>query len=149
MKLTTRSRYAVSALAEIARNYGARLTKRKEINHNEEISDSYLEDLLVALKNGGLLFTSRGSKGGYALTRPPSKITMLDIITSQEGSLAPVKCLADSGYCHSADFCLTKKIWEIFYETIKNSLSSITLQDVIESTKDYKKKRGPKVRKFC
>lgn len=149
MKLTKRSRYAVSALAEIARNYGARLTKRKEINHNGEISDSYLEDLLVALKNGGLLFTSRGSKGGYDLARSPSKITMLDIITSQEGSLVPVKCLIDSGYCHSADFCPTKKIWEIFYEAIKNSLISITLQDVIELTKDNEKKRGPKVRKFC
>lgn len=137
------------ALAEIARNYGSRLTKRKEINHNGEISDSYLEDLLVALKNSGILLTSRGSKGGYDLTRPPFQITMFDIITSQEGSLAPVKCLVNSGYCHSADSCSTKKIWELFYETIKNSLSSITLQDVIESIKDYEKKRGTKVRKFC
>lgn len=149
MKLTTRSRYAVRALAEIARNYGARLTKRKEINNNEEISDSYLEDLLVALKNSGILFTSRGSRGGYALTRPPSQITMLDIITSQEGSLAPVKCLANSGYCHSADFCPTKKIWEMFYEAIVHSLDSMTLQDVVELAHCYKKKKGQKVRKFC
>lgn len=149
MKLTTRSRYAVRALAEIARNYGVRSTKRNEIVESEGISDSYLEDLLVACKNSGLLFTARGSKGGYVLTRPPSRITMLDIITSQEGSLAPVECINNTAYCDRIMSCSTRRVWELFYTAIKNSLSNITLEDIIKSGSDCEEVRKTKRKKQC
>lgn len=149
MKLTTKSRYAVRALAEIARNYGVRSTKRNEIVESEGISDSYLEDLLVACKKSGLLFTARGSKGGYVLARPPSKITMLEIIISQEGSLAPVECIDNSTYCDRIKACSTRRIWELFYSAIKNSLSNITLQDIIKTGSDCEEVIKVKRNKKC
>jgi Rrf2 family cysteine metabolism transcriptional repressor len=149
MKLTTRSRYAVRALAEIARNYGVRPTKRKEIVDSEAMSDSYLEDVLVACKNSGLLFSARGIKGGYILTRPPFLITMLDIIVSQEGSLAPVECINTTDYCDRVAVCSTRRIWGLFYTAIKNSLSNITLQDVVRSGVDCEEIRKVQLKMQC
>lgn len=149
MKLTIRCRYAMRALTEIALNYQKRLTKRKELILNEKISDSYLEDLLIAMKKSGLLETVRGKNGGYSLTRPPKEITLLDIITSQEGSLAPMQCLLHAEQCEHVDFCDTREIMDVYYQVIIKGLKSVTLQDMVGVTTWKAKKLGSKVRKYC
>ncbi len=130
MKLTTRCRYGTRAMAEIALNYGIRATKKREISGNQNIPDSYLENILADLKKAELIETIRGVNGGYKLSRSPLEITILDIISTLDGGMEPVNCLKDKE-CSMIETCGTRNVWrelQIAQETVlkRYSLADLT-----------------------
>lgn len=130
MKLTTRCRYGTRAMAEIASNYGIRPTTKKEIARNQDIPDSYLENILVDLKKDDLIITIRGAKGGYELSKSPEKISVHDIVDSLGGGLEPVDCLKKSDDCNRADICSARNIWKELQEAQESVLKRYTLADL-------------------
>ncbi|MBD3421543.1 MAG: Rrf2 family transcriptional regulator [Chitinivibrionales bacterium] len=133
MKLSTKTRYGARAAVEIARHYGKGPIKRKDIVQSQEIPDSYLENILIALKNGGIILTYRGAKGGYALQRPPAQITFLNIANALEGRYVPVDCLEDPEVCKNTARCATRPIWQKLQQAQENVLKSITLEHIIKN----------------
>ena len=133
MKLTTKSEYTILALIYIARNQKKGLIKIEEICSNYEISKKYLELLFAILRQNRYLKTKRGASGGYALARPPSKISLAEIIRLMDGPLAPTESV--SVYFYS-DTPLTreKKIIKVFREIrdyVANRLEKLTLADLV------------------
>lgn len=131
MKLTTKCRYGTRALIEIARNYlKGETTKRKEISLHQDVPESYLENILTALKNHGLVATVRGPKGGFSLRKPPEAITMLEVVTALQGSLSPVDCLEEGNDCSRCQQCDTRGLWMKLKEAQEKVLSATTLLDL-------------------
>ena len=130
MKLSTRTRYAVRAMIELAQNEMNRPLQLKIIAEKQEISIKYLEQLMAVLKSAGLIKSIRGSKGGYVLSRAPSQIVLNDILRCVEGPISTVECVGDSSSCARAADCAAREIWIRVEQAIENVLQSITLQDV-------------------
>jgi Rrf2 family protein len=117
-------------MVEIARNYGRRPTKRREIARSQDISSGYLEAILLALRGARLVSAVRGSEGGFALARPPSAITMLDMVLALEGSIAPVDCVERPGSCDRSG-CGAHMGWNKLYQAQLSALSSVSLTDLL------------------
>lgn len=132
MKLSTKSRYGLRAVLEIAKTYGSSPAKRKNVAANQDISDSYLENILIVLKNNRIIETTRGVKGGYILSRPPKEITVLDVVNSLEGPLDLVDCVTSKTVCSKTETCAARTIWKELADSWKSILGRITLQDVID-----------------
>ena len=132
MKLSTKSRYGIRAVIEIAKSYGAQPAKRKIVAGNQEISDSYLENILIVLKNNRIIDTTRGVNGGYILSRPPKEITILEIVDALEGPLDLVECLGLKTTCSKTESCAARTIWKELSDSWKSILGHLTLQDMIE-----------------
>lgn len=136
MKLSTKCRYGARAMVEIARNHlQGSSTKRKDITANQGIPASYLENILIDLRDKGLVTTVRGPKGGFSLTREPDAVTMLDIIQALRGvDMLQAECLAEEYQCERKDTCITRRVWVAMQkaqdEVLRNiSLKSLTLGD--------------------
>ena len=132
MKLSTKSRYGLRAVIEIAKTFGSVPAKRKNVAANQGISDSYLENILIVLKNNRIIETTRGVKGGYVLSRPPREITVLEIINALEGPLDLVDCVNSNATCAKTDTCATRTIWKELADAWNSILGKMTLQDVLE-----------------
>ncbi len=132
MKLTTKTRYGTRALLEIARAYPDRSVKRKEISITQEVSPAYLENILTSLKEAGVITAQRGARGGFRLAQRPETITLLQIITTLEGSIAPVDCAENPECCSRRDECVTFKVWQNFHSVQQKFFRNITLRDLIE-----------------
>ena len=132
MKLSTKSRYGLRAIIEIAKSYGAQPAKRKIVASNQEISDSYLENILIVLKNNRIIDTTRGINGGYILSRPPKDITVLEIVDALEGPLDLVDCVSSNTICSKTETCAARTIWKELSHSWKSILGDMTLQDMIE-----------------
>ena len=135
MRLSTRSRYGARATLEMARNWGKCHTKRKDIARSQSISESYLENILIALKNDGIVRTVRGARGGFSLTRAPSDITLFEVISSLEGDLSPVECAVKADACDRSARCAMRRVYERLKRAQEEVLGSYTLQDLVEQTK--------------
>lgn len=133
MKLSTRSRYAARAIIEIAKQKGDKPITRKVICESQQISSSYLENILIILKNQGIIKTIRGPKGGYSLAKDPADITMYDIVSVFEGSISAVHCVDDPTNCSRYKNCPTKKVWEELMLSQKNVLQSFTIDNLMKS----------------
>jgi Rrf2 family protein len=132
VKLSTKCRYGMRAMVEIARRGGRGAVKRKDITAAQGISHGYLENILIALKSHKVIRTTRGANGGFILERPPSEITLLEIVLALEGSIAPVDCLDNPGVCERAGNCVARKVWKKLYDAQTKVLSEMTLQDVLD-----------------
>ena len=137
MKLSTNCRYGIRALLEIARYYGGPPVKRKDIAHNQEISPSYLENILLTLKNNNLIESVRGAHGGYILTRAPGEINLFEIFSALEGSLAPVSCLDNPLSCRRFDDCVTRSVWQELKDAKEQVLKKTTIQDLLNRDKSF------------
>lgn len=135
LKLSTKCRYGARAILEIAKNYEKHPTKRKDIARTQEISESYLENILLALKSNELIDTVRGAQGGYKLSRLPSTITLFQIVEALEGSLDLVDCLADGVSCDRIDECAMRVVWSNLKKAMEETLSRVTLQDLLDKNK--------------
>jgi len=138
MKLSTKGRYGVKAMFELALNYGEGPIAIKTIAEKQLISENYLEQLIAVLRKAGLVKSVRGAQGGYMLAMPPSQITVGQIIRALEGPLAPVECVMENEEpeCDRAGYCVTRLVWEKIRDSIISTVDSITLQDMVN---DYKK----------
>jgi Rrf2 family cysteine metabolism transcriptional repressor len=138
MKLSTKARYGLRAVIEIARQFGGAPSKRKDVAVAQDISDSYLENILIVLKNSKIIETTRGANGGYVLCRHPSEITVLEVVDALEGPLNLVECVDSPESCKKSDSCCTRDIWKMMSESWKSTLDKISLQDVIEKGNEKK-----------
>lgn len=138
MKLSTKGRYGVKAMLDLALHNSEGQIALKSIAERQQISENYLEQLFATLRKEGLVKSTRGSQGGYVLAQSPDAITVGSILRALEGSLAPVDCVTenDPAECHRAEGCVTRLIWEKIRDSINGIVDSITLQDLVE---DYKK----------
>ncbi len=118
-------------MAEIARFFPNEPVKRKYITETQGIPDSYLENILVSLKEGGLVVTVRGARGGYQLSKPPEEITVLQIVEALEGPINLVPCVNSSFDCTLKAGCTTTQVWKNMYESMKEVLESYTLKDLV------------------
>lgn len=132
MKLSTRGRYGLLAMVDLAVAYGEGPLPLREIAENRGLSENYLEQLIAVLKKEGLVESVRGAYGGYLLSRSPEEITVEEIISALEGPIAPVDCVAeeDPEYCSKEDECVTRFIWARLRDSMKQVLSSITLDEL-------------------
>ena|SRR6056297_509259 len=135
MRLSTRSRYGVRLMLELALNYNTGYTFLKNISKKEEISEKYLSQLVIPLKARGLIASSRGAHGGYRLAKEPSLITIKDLVQTLEGSTSLVECVNNPSVCNRSSKCSTRSVWEMLDKKISDTLSSITLKDLLESHK--------------
>ena len=143
MKISTKGRYSVTALYELALHYGQGPVSLKSVAQSQGLSENYLEQLMLPLRRAGLVKSIRGAQGGYMLGKAPEEITITDIITTVEGPIAVVDCLladAESAEqaCHKACGCVTRGIWEKVCDSISEVLDSITLQTLLNSDKSKK-----------
>lgn len=134
MKISTRGRYSLRMMIDLALHYNDGYIALKDISQRQNISKKYLEQIIPFLNRDKLLTANKGHMGGYMLSKAPSEITVKEILESAEGSLAPVSCMDNSpNLCEKCDQCITLPIYEGLSEVINNYLSGITLEDIITS----------------
>ncbi len=137
MKLSTRTRYGMRAIIELAQYEGTRPLQLKTIAERQEISIKYLEQLMGLLRSAGLVRSVRGSKGGYALGRPQDQIRVSDIFRCLEGTVTTTECVEDKDVCHRSADCVARELWMEIEASIHNVLESITLADMVKRTKAH------------
>ncbi len=135
MKLSSRSRYGLRAILELAVDYGNGPLQIKTIAKREDISNKYLEQLIAMLKSSGLVRSIRGPKGGYILTRPPNEIKLSHVFTTLEGPIVAVECLEHPEYCPKCTDCVTRQVWAKMQSAMMAVLENMTLQDLVDKTK--------------
>ncbi len=132
MKLSTRSRYGTRALLELALHQEDEPVFLKDIARRQQISLSYLEQLIAPLIAGHIIRSTKGPKGGISLARNPEEIKLSEVIQLLEGSVALVKCVNDPGSCNRSEFCVTRDVWSELKMVMDGVLESTTLQDLVE-----------------
>ncbi len=133
MKMSTKGRYALTIMANLAKNYkNNEFISLKDISEKENISLKYLEKIMINLNKQDYFITSRGSSGGYKLKYDPSKYKIGDILRCVEGDLAPVNCINNKEYCNKKEKCDTYDFWQGLYDEINNFVDSKTLNDYIK-----------------
>ena len=139
MKLSTRTRYGIRAIIELAMNYGKGPLQIRVIAQRQDISVKYLEQLMTILRSAGFIRSIRGSKGGYILASQPAQIKLSDVFDALEGNVTMVECVEDKNYCDKTADCIARQVWAQVRKAIKDVLHAITLQDLVDRTKAGKK----------
>lgn len=133
MMISTRGRYALRMMVDLAEHQENGHVPLKDIAARQEISKKYLEQIIPILNRAEMLTTVRGYQGGYRLTRAPKDYTLGDILRATEGSLAPVSCLGgEQNLCSRQADCATLPVWTGLEKVINEYLDSITLQDILD-----------------
>ena len=137
MKFSTKSRYALRLMAELARYAPGTTVSLKEISERQNLSLKYLEQIVPILNRSDFLQTSRGYQGGYRLAKLPMDYTIKDILELTEGSLAPIACLEGPFVnCDRSEFCSTLPMWKGLQKVINEYLEGITLQDLLDQQRE-------------
>ncbi|SHH39929.1 transcriptional regulator, BadM/Rrf2 family [Clostridium collagenovorans DSM 3089] len=137
MKLSTKGRYGVKAMVELAINYGKDPVSIKSISERQNISESYLEQLFSTLRKVGLIKSIRGAQGGYVLNKEPAEITIYDVIEVLEGPIEISTCLTDNS-CGNTEECPTRLLWIKIKDSIDSVTKSVTLQDMVDDYRNIK-----------
>lgn len=143
MKLSTKGRYGVKAMVDLAMNYGKGPISIKEISERKKISEYYLEQLFSPLRKAGLIKSIRGAQGGYILSKEPKDITIYDIIEVVEGPIEISTCI-DGDACDNIDCCATRIVWKKIKKSIDEVTTSISLQDIVDDYNSLNAKRSEK-----
>ena len=131
--ISTRGRYALRMMLDLAQNQGDGYVALRDIAARQEISKKYLEQIIPLLNRAGMLQTTRGVQGGYRLTRRPEEYTVLDLLEVTETGLSAVACLEkDAAKCPRSADCMTLPVWQGLDKIIQDYLGGITLQDVLD-----------------
>ena len=130
MKFSTKSRYALRLMAELARYAPGTTVSLKEISERQNLSLKYLEQIVTPLAKAGLVSSVRGAQGGYRLARPAGEITSGEILRAVEGSTAPVACDGIDNSCTRSDLCSTVKFWRGLDDVIEKYVDGVTLADL-------------------
>jgi len=132
MRLSTRGRYGVRALLDVALYSNGNPVPLKDIANRQAIPVQYLEQLISPLVKAGILRSIRGARGGVTLTKLPEQVKLSQVIQVLEGSIAPVNCVDDPKVCSRSDFCATRDVWEEMNRAMVQVLESTSLQDLVE-----------------
>lgn len=139
MKLTTKGRYGLRLMLDLASHEGQGAILLKDIAQRQNLSEKYLWSLISPLKTAGFVRSIRGAKGGYMLAKPPGEITLKDVVTTLEGPLCLVDCVCDDNYCNRHEFCMSHNVWKTLSEQLTSMFENITLASILE---DFEKQTG-------
>ncbi|MBQ8088057.1 MAG: Rrf2 family transcriptional regulator [Clostridia bacterium] len=132
MKLSTRGRYGIHAMYDLACRLNDGPQPIKAIAERQGIPEAYLEQLFCALKRDGLVISARGAQGGYTLSRVPAEITVGDVLRTLEGGLNLVNCLEEDDICGKTCVCPSRVVWQKMRDGLNAVVDGITLQDMID-----------------
>ena len=132
MKISTRGRYGLRALLDLALHQGKEPMLLKDIAQRQEISLPYLERLITPLIAAGIVKSTRGARGGVLLLKPPTEIKLIEVVELLEGSVAPVDCVNNPNICSRSALCATRDVWIEMKEAMIQILDCTTLQDLAE-----------------
>ena len=140
MKLSTKGRYGLRALIDLALYSEKEAASIASISARQQISESYLEQLIAKLRKAGLVKSVRGAGGGYMLAKPASEISVGDILRALEGNLDAVNCpgLEEDGFCEGSEYCVTKYVWQKINESINRTVDEIKLDQLIQESKNMR-----------
>ncbi len=148
MKFSKKSEYGLRALIELTAAYGKDPLRRHEIAERQKIPIVFLEQILLALKHAGLLASTRGASGGYALIKPPSKVTLGQVIRILDGPLAPICCVSKTAYRKCDDCPYAKKAYCPLQDVmggVRNAIADIldnhSLEDFIAGARSFRRRR--------
>lgn len=149
MKLSTKGRYGLRALIDLAQYSEETPVSITSISARQDLSERYLEQLMSLLKKAGIVRSVRGAGGGYVLAKEIDKISVGDVLRALEGDLRPVDCagLETEGGCSASDSCVTKYVWQRINESINRTVDEIMLNQLVEESK--KKNCDTLDRKAC
>ncbi|PKN28832.1 MAG: hypothetical protein CVU64_11275 [Deltaproteobacteria bacterium HGW-Deltaproteobacteria-21] len=136
MKLSTRARYGVRMMLDLARQYGQRPVYLREVAEREAISEKYLSQIIILLRGQGLVLSTRGASGGYSLARSPAEITLRDIVEPLEGGNCLVECVQHPSACSRVPTCAARDIWTLLGEKISETLNSVTLEELVRRNRE-------------
>ena len=137
MKISTKGRYALRMLLDLAEHQNEGFVALKDIANRQNISKKYLEQIVPLLNNSNILQASRGFQGGYRLNGKPSSYTVGDILRLTEGGIAPISCLECEPHgCERKATCATLSMWEGLYKVMTDYLDGITLQDILDKKQE-------------
>lgn len=144
MKLSTKGRYGLRALIDLALYSENETVSIASISARQNISESYLEQLIAKLRKAGLVTSVRGAGGGYRLAKPAAEISVGDILRALEGSLDPVECpgLKEESGCDGSEFCVTKYVWQRINDSINQTVDEIKLDQLIEESRNVRDTAG-------
>ena len=138
MKISTKGRYALRMLLDLAEHQKDGYVTLKDIARRQNISKKYLEQIVLTLNRSDILNTSRGYQGGYRLSQTPDQYTVGMILRLTEGDLAPVACVTQNPIkCERSTICATLPVWQGLYQIIHEYLDSITLQTILDQRKTH------------
>ena len=134
MKISTKGRYALRFLLDLAEHQNYGFIALKDVAVRQKISKKYLEQIIPILNKSQLLYANRGYQGGYKLVKPANQYTVGEILRLTEGSIAPVACLDfDPIQCERCEECITLPVWRGLHKVISDYLDNITLQDILNN----------------
>jgi Rrf2 family protein len=145
MKLSTKGRYGLRAVLDLAMNGETEAVALSGISERQNISISYLEQLIAKLKKAGIVKSIRGAQGGYLLARKPEEISVGDILRTLEGDLNIVDCaeiLGGGETCSGSDLCVTKYVWMRISDSINNTVDTMMLSELVEESKRVRAEHG-------
>ena len=136
MMISTKGRYALRVMIDIAEHQHDGYIPLKEIAARQEISEKYLEQIIAVLNKAGYVKSVRGAQGGYRIAKDPADYTVGMILRLTEGSLAPVACLEDGAdICERCDTCETLEVWQELYNAVNKVVDGVTIADLVERRK--------------
>ena len=140
MKLSTKGRYGLRAMIDLAIHSKEEAVSIASIAARQKISESYLEQLIPKLRKAGMIVSVRGAGGGYMLAKPASEISVGDILRALEGSLDPVDCagLPGASGCVSSGGCVTKYVWKRINDSINDTVNNIFLSELLLESENVK-----------
>ena len=138
MKLSTRGRYGIHAMYELAANHGGAPVSIKALAEKQSIPESYLEQLIAVLRRDELVISIRGAQGGYRLSRNPEEITVGDVLRSLEGGLKLIDCLEEEETCGKSCACPSRIVWKKISDGLNQIVDSITLKDMVDEYAQFK-----------
>lgn len=141
MKLSTKGRYGVKAMVDLAIHYGEAPISIKSISQRQNISEYYLEQLFSSLRKAKLIKSIRGAQGGYVLNKLPEEITISNIMDVLEGPIEISDCV-DGVICHNVDCCATRLLWQKIKNSIDEVTNSVTLKDIVDDYNKIQEKDG-------
>jgi len=139
MRLSTKGRYGLRAVVDLAMYSQDEAISINSIAARQNLSESYLEQLIAKLKKAGLVNSIRGINGGYILAKKPKDISVGDILRALEGDLAVVECPDSDSECAKYDSCVTKYVWKRINDSINTVVDSMTLEEIVENSHKLEK----------
>ena len=144
MMLSTKGKYGLRAVLDLALHNDESVVSLSAIAERQDISISYLEQLIAKLKKAGIVNSIRGAQGGYILSKPASEISVGEILRALEGNLDPIKCSELSGEkgCSGADSCVTKFVWKRISDSINDTVNKMMLSELVEESRRIDDKKN-------
>lgn len=136
MKISTKGRYALRMLIDLAEQQNTGFVPLKDIAERQHISKKYLEQIIPLFNRSDMLLTNRGAQGGYMLARQPAQYTVGEILRLTEGTLVPVACAQNPAQCDRSADCATLPVWQGLSRVINEYLDGITLQDILDQHRE-------------